>query len=132
MKSRVDVILISFIVALFSSLLTALAVLLARTLAASILPTDLISDYFINVFLLFVFSGFVFFYGSKLAAWLLYRHDVAWGYKLDLKRVLPIFTASFIMAAVVFFGVYFFITQEVPTLAYVDRSRELLQSAGIF
>ena len=127
MKFRLDTILASFVVAIFSSFLTALGVLLVKTIALSVFKADFIADLINNLFILFFLSGFIFFKGSSVAAWMLYRHDVAWGYKLAYKRVLPIFILSFIMALVVFFAVYYYVTTEVPALAYLGRSAEIIQ-----
>ncbi len=121
MKFRADTILAAFVVALFSSFLTALAVLLVRTLAVSTFKIKFIGDLIVNIYILFFLSAFVFFKGSTLAAWLVYRHDVAWGYKLEMNKVWPIFAMSFGMAAVIFLAIYLYTTSEIKLLAYLDN-----------
>lgn len=105
MKIKADTILASFVVALFSSLLTALAVLLVEILSTSLVRAQFIADLVVNIYILFFLSGFVFFKGSSIAAWLLYRHDVEWGYKIKYRQVMPIFIISFSMAVVVYFAI---------------------------
>jgi len=121
MHLRSDTILASFIVAVFSSFLSAMSVILTRALASYSFPGRSLLDLLLNIYILFFFSAFVFFKGSAVAAWLLYRHDVAWGYTLQYHKVLPIFLLSFGIAAIVFFAVYYYIATDVPVLAYLSR-----------
>jgi len=127
MKFRADTILAAFVVAIFSSFLTALGILLVKVLSVSVLNSNYIAELAGNLYILFFLSGFVFFKGSAVAAWLLYRHDVSWGYQLEYKRVIPIFFISFIMAVVVFFAVYYYVTTSFPALAYLERSVEFIE-----
>jgi hypothetical protein len=128
MKLRADTIIAAFVVALFASFLTALAVLLVRTLAVSTFKVKFFGDIVANIYILFFLSGFVFFKGSSLAAWLVYRHDVAWGYKLEMRKVMPIFLISFGMATAIFFAVQFYITSEVKFLAYLEDPRSVIHT----
>ena len=121
MHLRSDTILASFVVGVFSSFLTAMSVILIRALASYSFPGSALLDLLMNIYLLFFFSAFVFFKGSTVAAWLLYRHDVAWGYTLPYRKVFPIFFLSLGMAAIVFFAVYYYITTDVPALAYLSK-----------
>ncbi len=117
-----DTLMASFVVALFSSFLTALAVLLVRTMAITVLRFQTLADLILNIYILFFFAGFVFFKGSSVAAWLLYRHDVAWGYELNYRKILPIFFTSLIIALVVYFAILFYIKSELPLLSYLHQS----------
>src|SRR3989344_4801581 len=119
MKIRADTILASFVVALFASFLTALAVLLVKGLAVSVLRNRVIMDLIFNIYILFFFAGFVFFRGSSTAAWLLYRHDIEWGYKVRFRQVLPIFLLSFVMAMSVYAAIYSYLTSQYRFLAYL-------------
>lgn len=122
MKFRADTILASFVVALFASFLTALAVLLVKTLAVSTFKIKFIGDIIINIYILFFLSGFIFFKGASLAAWLIYRHDVVWGYKVTMGQIMPIFALSFGMATVVYFAIYFFAITQSNLLAYLENA----------
>ncbi len=127
MKLRADTIIASFVVALFSSFLTALAVLLVRTLSISTFKIKFLGDLVANIYILFFLSGFVFFKGSSIAAWLVYRHDVAWGYKLEMGKVMPIFILSFTMAVSIYLAIYFYLATEIKFLSYVENPRALIQ-----
>ncbi len=128
MKLRFDTILASFVVALFSSFIVALAALLVKALAISFFDRKLFADLTINLLILFFLGGVVFFKGSSLAAWLLYRHDVAWGYKIEFKQIAPILLISLIMATAVFFAVYFYSTGKIEALAYLEKSAKLFRT----
>lgn len=117
MNVRADTLLVSFIVALLSSFLIALAVLLLKTLSISAFNARLFADITINLLILIFFSIFIFIRGSMIAAWLLYRHDVPWGYKLEFKKVVPILGLSFLMAISLFFAVYYYSTGKLTELA---------------
>lgn len=127
MKLRADTILASFVVALFASFLTALAVLLVKGLAASIFRSKMLIDLILNIYILFFFAGFIFFKGSSTAAWLLYRHDVEWGYKVRLRQIVPIFALSFVMAISVFAAIYSYLTSEYRSLAYLQGPKQVIE-----
>ena len=132
MKFRADTLLASFVVAIFASFLTALAVLLVQALSLSVYHLRFLGDLVLNLYILFFLAGFLFFRGSSIAAWLLYRHDVVWGYHLEFKRVIPIFSLSFVMAIVVFLAIYSYITTEYPTLGYLHKSIESVRTMRQF
>jgi hypothetical protein len=115
---RADTVLAAFVVALLASFLVALAALLVKTLSIGVFDRELYANLTINILILFFFGGFALFKGSSLAAWLIYRHDVSWGYKLQSKRIYPIFFSSLVISGIVFSAVYFFGTQELAALAY--------------
>ncbi|MBI4090546.1 MAG: hypothetical protein HY422_00815 [Candidatus Komeilibacteria bacterium] len=127
MKFRADTLLASFVVALFASFLTALAVLLVKGLTVSVFRSTLLVDLIFNIYILFFFAGFVFFKGSSTAAWLLYRHDVGWGYKVRLRQILPIFALSFVMAISVYAAIYSYLTSEYRFLALVHGPKEVVE-----
>lgn len=127
MKLRADTILASFVVALFASFLTALAVLLVKGLTVSVFRSKLVIDLIFNIYILFFFAGFVFFKGSATAAWLLYRHDVEWEYKVRWQQILPIFALSFVMAISVYAAIYSYITSEYRFLAYLQGPKQVIE-----
>jgi len=131
-KFRADTVLASFVVAIFASFLTALAVMLVKALSISVYHLKFLGDLIFNLYILFFLAGFIFFRGSALAAWLLYRHDVTWGYHLEYRRVLPIFALSFIMAVIVFSAIYTYITSQYPILAFISSSLQGVHNVRAF
>ena len=122
MEFKSSTIYASFLVAIFASFLTALSVLLVKVAAISRFDIALAGNITINIFILLFLSGFIFFKGSVLAAWLVYRHDVPWGFKLGYRKVWPIFITSFVMSAVVFSAIYFYSIGEIEAIAYLQKS----------
>ena len=121
-KISYGTIMAAFVVALFSSFLMALGFLLVQSLATTrFLSNNIIGDLIVNIYILFFLAGFVFFKGSSVAAWLLYRHEAVWGYKPEFKQILPIFGIAIVMASVVFFAIYFYIQSEIPLLAILQE-----------
>lgn len=127
MKLRADTILASFVVALFASFLTALAVLLVKGLTVSVFRSNLLVDLIFNIYILFFFAGFIFFKGSSTAAWLLYRHDTSWEYKVRWQLILPIFALSFVMAISVYAAIYSYLTSEYRFLAYLHGPKQVIE-----
>lgn len=129
MQIRSDTIIASFIVALFSSFLTALAVLLVKILAQSVVRADIIFEYVLNIYILFFFAAFVFYRGSRTAAWLLYKHETSWGYSVTYRQTMPIFAISFLMSCAVFFALNAYFAQELSYLSLLEHSRYFLEKA---
>lgn len=117
MKFRQEIIFGSFIVALLSSFIVVLAGVLLRAVSLSRLHSSLLGEVTFEMLILLFFAAFVFFKGSAVAAWFIFRHDVPWGYRVHFKMVLPLFVTSFLMAAPIFFAVYFFSIEEIVKLA---------------
>lgn len=118
MKLRGSTFIASFIVAIFSSLLIALTVVLFRAIASTVVRHQYLVQYVLNIYILIFFSAFVFFKGSSTAAWLVYRHELSWGYTVQRKDIAVIFALSCVMALVVFGGLYVGIKTAAPILGW--------------
>ena len=122
-RFRADAVLAAFVVALATAFLVALAMLLLKTISIPLLQLDkrLFADLTINLLILFAFALFVLLKGSALATWLLYRHDITWGYKIEKKRVVPIFILAVVMAGAIYSSIYVFATREIEQSIYFSQ-----------
>jgi len=128
-RFRSDSILAAFVVAIATSFLTALAMLLLKAVQIPALRLDmrLFADVTISLLILFFLSIFVLIKGSTFAAWLLYRREIGWGEKTLKRNIIPIFIISLIMSFAIFSAVYAYGTGEIDKFAYLQSAAQFLE-----